>query len=152
MFKFDKKNSTLSYICGNMMQLESIFRDFKTNYYKTIQNLKTENYLGKELKAYLEKSCNNINDIELEAIIHCFGVICTIFSKKCSLLKYTEDKSTEDLIKVICLLYICICFILVAPLGFGLLPIVGHIAGTTVAVACFTLCVVKGAKRGSSFV
>lgn len=50
------------------------------------------------------------------------------------------------------LTYICICFILVAPLGFGLQPIVGHIAGTTVAVACFTLCVVKGAKRGSSFV
>lgn len=50
------------------------------------------------------------------------------------------------------LIYICICFILVAPLGFGLQPIVGHIAGTTVAVACFTLCVVKGAKRGSSFV
>lgn len=50
------------------------------------------------------------------------------------------------------LTYICKCFILVAPLGFGLQPIVGHIAGTTVAVACFTLCVVKGAKRGSSFV
>ena len=48
------------------------------------------------------------------------------------------------------LTFICICFILVAPLGFGLPPMVGYIAGATVATASFALCVVKGAKRGTS--
>ena len=48
------------------------------------------------------------------------------------------------------LTFICVCFILVAPLGFGLPPIVGHVAGTVVAVACFAFCVINGVKRGSS--
>ena len=48
------------------------------------------------------------------------------------------------------LTFICICFILVAPLGFSLAPVVGYVAGITVAIALFVFCVVKGAKRGTS--
>ena len=48
------------------------------------------------------------------------------------------------------LTFICICFILVAPLGFSLPPVVGYVAGTTVAVSLFAFCVIKGAKRDIS--
>ena len=48
------------------------------------------------------------------------------------------------------LTFICICFILVAPLGFSLPPIVGYIAGTVVAVSLFAFCVIKGTKRDIS--
>lgn len=45
------------------------------------------------------------------------------------------------------LTFICVCFLMVAPLGFGLAPIVGYIAGAAVAIPAFIFCVVKG--RGS---
>ena len=45
---------------------------------------------------------------------------------------------------------VCICFILIAPLGFSLPPMVGYVAGTTVAVALFAFCVIKGTKRDIS--
>ena len=48
------------------------------------------------------------------------------------------------------LTFICVCFILVAPLGFGLAPIVGYIAGPIVALAVFVFCIIKGAKRDIS--
>ena len=48
------------------------------------------------------------------------------------------------------LTFICICFILVAPLGFSLPPIVGYIVGTVVAVSLFAFCVIKGTKRDIS--
>ena len=48
------------------------------------------------------------------------------------------------------LTFVCICFILIAPLGFSLPPVVGYIAGTAVAVPLFAFCVIKGAKRDIS--
>lgn len=46
--------------------------------------------------------------------------------------------------------FICVCFVLIAPIGFGFAPVVGYVAGIAVAIALFILCVVKGAKRGVS--
>ena len=48
------------------------------------------------------------------------------------------------------LTFICVCFILVAPLGFGLAPIVGYVAGIVTAIALFVYCVIKGTRRGTS--
>lgn len=48
------------------------------------------------------------------------------------------------------LTFICVCFILVAPLGFGLAPIVGYVAGIVTAIALFVFCIVKGTRRGTS--
>ena len=48
------------------------------------------------------------------------------------------------------LTFICVCFILVAPLGFGLAPIVGYVAGIVTAIALFVFCIVKGTRRGAS--
>ena len=45
------------------------------------------------------------------------------------------------------LTFICVCFLMVAPLGFGLAPVVGYIAGTAVAIPAFAFCVVKGRRR-----
>ena len=45
------------------------------------------------------------------------------------------------------LTFICVCFLMVAPLGFGLAPVVGYIAGAAVAIPAFALCVVKGRRR-----
>ena len=45
---------------------------------------------------------------------------------------------------------VCICFILIAPIGFRLPSIVGYIAGVTVATALFAFCVIKGIKRDTS--
>lgn len=45
------------------------------------------------------------------------------------------------------LTFICVCFLIVAPLGFGLKPIIGYIAGGVVALASFIFCIVKGSKR-----
>lgn len=42
------------------------------------------------------------------------------------------------------LTFICVCFLMVAPLGFGLAPLVGYIAGAAVAIPAFIFCVVKG--------
>lgn len=44
------------------------------------------------------------------------------------------------------LTFICVCFLMVAPLGFGLAPLVGYIAGAAVAVPAFIFCVVKGRR------
>lgn len=44
------------------------------------------------------------------------------------------------------LTFICICFILVAPLGFGLAPVVGYVAGSVIALILFVFCVVRGRK------
>ena len=48
------------------------------------------------------------------------------------------------------LTFICVCFILTAPIGFGLSPVVGYAVGIPAAVGLFVFCVVKGAKRGPS--
>ena len=48
------------------------------------------------------------------------------------------------------LTFICVCFILTAPIGFSLAPIVGYIAGPVVAISLFILCMIKGAKRDTS--
>ncbi len=48
------------------------------------------------------------------------------------------------------LTFICVCFILVAPLGFGLAPIVGYVAGIVTAIALSVYCVIKGTRRGTS--
>ena len=48
------------------------------------------------------------------------------------------------------LTFICVCFILVAPLGFGLAPIVGYVAGIVTAIALFVFCIIKGTRRGTS--
>lgn len=42
------------------------------------------------------------------------------------------------------LTFICVCFLMVAPLGFGLAPVVGYIVGAAVAIPAFIFCVVKG--------
>ncbi len=44
------------------------------------------------------------------------------------------------------LTFICVCFLMVAPLGFGLAPVVGYIAGAAVAIPAFVFCVVKGRR------
>ena len=44
------------------------------------------------------------------------------------------------------LTFICVCFLMVAPLGFGLAPLVGYIAGAAVALPAFIFCVVKGRR------
>ena len=44
------------------------------------------------------------------------------------------------------LTFICVCFLMVAPLGFGLAPLVGYIAGAAVAIPAFVFCVVKGRR------
>ncbi len=44
------------------------------------------------------------------------------------------------------LTFICVCFLMVAPLGFGLAPLVGYIAGAAVAIPTFIFCVVKGRR------
>lgn len=48
------------------------------------------------------------------------------------------------------LTFICVCFILVAPLGFGLAPIVGYVTGIVTAIALFVFCIIKGTRRGTS--
>ena len=45
------------------------------------------------------------------------------------------------------LTFICVCFLMVAPLGFGLAPLVGYIAGAAVAIPAFIFCVVKGRRN-----
>ena len=44
------------------------------------------------------------------------------------------------------LTFICVCFILVAPLGFGLAPMVGYVAGTVAALVLFVFCIIRGRK------
>lgn len=44
------------------------------------------------------------------------------------------------------LTFICVCFIIVAPLGFGLKPVFGYVAGCVAALSIFIFCVVRGAK------
>lgn len=48
------------------------------------------------------------------------------------------------------LTFICICFILIAPLGFSLPTMVGYVVGAVVAVSIFAFCVIKGTKRDIS--
>lgn len=45
------------------------------------------------------------------------------------------------------LTFICACFLMVAPLGFGLAPLVGYITGAAVAIPAFIFCIVKGRRR-----
>ena len=47
------------------------------------------------------------------------------------------------------LTFICVCFLMVAPLGFGLAPLVGYIAGAAVAIPAFIFCVVKGRRSAT---
>ena len=48
------------------------------------------------------------------------------------------------------LTFICVCFILVAPLGFGMKPVVGYVAGIAVSLSLFVFCAIKGARRYTS--
>lgn len=44
------------------------------------------------------------------------------------------------------LTFVCVSFLVIAPLGLGLAPIVGYIVGTVVAVPIFIFCVIKGRR------
>ena len=45
------------------------------------------------------------------------------------------------------LTFICVSFIIIAPLGLGLAPYIGYIAGIATALPLFILCVVKGRRK-----
>ena len=44
------------------------------------------------------------------------------------------------------LTFICVCFIVVSPLGLHLAPVVGYIAGVVVALAGFVLCILRARR------
>lgn len=46
------------------------------------------------------------------------------------------------------LTFICVCFIMVAPIGLGLDLVFGYIAGCAVALPLFVFCIVRGRKTG----
>lgn len=48
------------------------------------------------------------------------------------------------------LTFVCVSFILTAPIGFQLSPTVGYAVGIPVAIGLFVFCVLKGSKRGLS--
>lgn len=45
------------------------------------------------------------------------------------------------------LTFICVSFLVVAPLGLGLEPIVGYIAGVAVSIPLFVFCIFKGRRK-----
>ena len=47
------------------------------------------------------------------------------------------------------LTFICVCFIIISPLGFHMQPLVGYVAGTVVALAAFVFCIVKCARKNT---
>lgn len=50
------------------------------------------------------------------------------------------------------LTFICVNFILVAPIGFQLDPMVGTIAGLVVAIPLFAFCIYKGRQKSQTFI
>ena len=48
------------------------------------------------------------------------------------------------------LTFVCVCFLMVSPIGFKMAPMVGYIVGAVAALSAFSFCVVKGTKRGAS--
>lgn len=44
------------------------------------------------------------------------------------------------------LTFVCVSFLVIAPLGLGLAPVVGYIAGAAVAIPVFIFCVIKGRR------
>ena len=44
------------------------------------------------------------------------------------------------------LTYVCVNFLIVAPLGLQMSPVIGNIAGAVVGIALFIFCIFKGAK------
>ena len=48
------------------------------------------------------------------------------------------------------LTFICVSFLVVAPLGLGLAPVVGYIAGGAVALPLFAFCIVRARRYTSS--
>ena len=45
------------------------------------------------------------------------------------------------------LTYVCVNFLIVAPLGLQMSPVIGNIAGTVVGVSLFIFCIIKGNKK-----
>ena len=45
------------------------------------------------------------------------------------------------------LTYVCVNFLIVAPLGLRMSPVIGNISGAVVGVALFVLCIIKGNKK-----
>ena len=45
------------------------------------------------------------------------------------------------------LTYVCVNFLIVAPLGLQMSPVIGNISGAVVGVALFVLCIIKGNKK-----
>jgi carbon starvation protein CstA len=45
------------------------------------------------------------------------------------------------------LTYVCVNFLIVAPLGLQMSPVVGNIAGAVVGIALFIFCIIKGNKK-----
>jgi carbon starvation protein CstA len=41
------------------------------------------------------------------------------------------------------LTFICVCFIVISPLGFHLKPVFGHVAGIVCALSAFIFCLIK---------
>lgn len=50
-------------------------------------------------------------------------------------------------IPAVFLTYVCVNFLIVAPLGFQLPPVVGNIAGAVAGIALFVFCIFKGRKE-----
>ena len=44
------------------------------------------------------------------------------------------------------LTFICVCFIIISPLGLHLQPIIGYVAGIVSALAAFIFCIIKGRR------
>ena len=47
------------------------------------------------------------------------------------------------------LTFICVCFIMISPLGFHLQPVVGYVTGMCAALAAFVFCIVKCARKNT---
>jgi carbon starvation protein CstA len=45
------------------------------------------------------------------------------------------------------LTYVCVNFLIVAPLGLQLAPVIGNVAGAVVGIALFIFCIIKGNKK-----
>jgi hypothetical protein len=45
------------------------------------------------------------------------------------------------------LTYVCVNFLIVAPLGLQMSPVIGNVAGAVVGIALFIFCIIKGNKK-----
>ena len=48
------------------------------------------------------------------------------------------------------LTFVCVSFLIVAPLGLGLAPIIGYVAGVIVGLGLLVLFIVKGSKKAKT--